>query len=221
MVFDRRTVLQWALSSGMLGLASFWPSTLIAMVKPGMQRVTGDVRINGARAKIGDMVGPGDRVITGPDSEAAFVTGFDAYLMRSDGEIITPEREPIEKALTIVTGSLLSVFGKGEAKINTPYATIGIRGTGVYIEALPDRDYVCLCYGKADLKPKLDPSQAETLDTFHHDAPRNFFADPSAHSGQVVAPAKMVNHQDEELILLESLVGRIPLFGPKPIKMPK
>ena len=31
----------------------------------------------------------------------------------------------------------------------------------------------------------------------------------------------MENHMDEELILLDSLADRIPLFGRKPIKMPE
>ena len=114
----------------------------------------------------------------------------------------------------------MGVFGRTEMAVSTPLATIGIRGTGLYVEAREDRDYVCLCYGKAELTPKLKPSLAQSLDTFHHDAPRNIYKDPLAHSGRVIEKEKMINHQDEELIMLEALVGRIPLFGPEPIQMP-
>jgi hypothetical protein len=32
----------------------------------------------------------------------------------------------------------------------------------------------------------------------------------------VIEPAPVINHTDEELILLESLVGRVPPFGSTP-----
>ena len=53
--------------------------------------------------------------------------------------------------LRLLTGSLLSVFGERGANqalsVNTSTATIGIRGTGIYMEAEPDLTYLCTCYG--------------------------------------------------------------------------
>lgn len=221
MLIDRRTLLRITLKAGALGLAGLLPSPLRAMIKPGMRSVKGDVRINGSVAAMGAMVNPGDVVTTGPDGEATLISGFNAYLIRGNGEIMFPEDNSTQKVLSVVSGKILSVFGEGKLTIDMPLATIGIRGTGIYVEAWPDYDYVCLCYGQVRIAPKLNDYFLEELDTFHHDAPRNLYADPEAHGGKFIEPAKMVNHHDEELILLESLVGRVPLFGPKPIKMPQ
>ncbi len=195
----------------------------------GFQTVKGDVRLNGRAAHVGQVVRPGDVCTTGTDGHCVIVIGEHVFLLREDSEIEF-ELEHFEEGLDtsrsvterirVAAGALMGVFANTQATITTPLATIGIRGTGLYLEARKDRDYVCLCYGKAELTPNLKPQLAQNLDTFHHDAPRNIFKDPLAHGGRVIAPEKMINHQDEELIMLEALVGRIPLFGPEPIKMP-
>ncbi len=46
---------------------------------------------------------------------------------------------------------MLSVFGKGRTRVETKTAVLGVRGTGVYIEAEPERTYICVCYGKIEL----------------------------------------------------------------------
>ena len=80
---------------------------------------------------------------------------MDAYPLRSSSELIFSKTNTAKKNLTIVSGRILSVFGPGKLTIDTPLATIGIRGTGVYMEITPYRSYVCLCYGQADLQAKL------------------------------------------------------------------
>ena len=190
------------------------------MIKPGMRSIEGDVRINGKAATTGQIIAPGDNLTTGPEAQAVLIHGFNAYLARGNSNIIFPEDTVTQQVLTVISGQVLSVFGSGELTIDMPVATIGIRGTGVYVEAWAEHDYVCLCYGRATLKSKLNSSVSLILDTFHHDAPKNFFASPKDHDGLFYEKAEMINHKDEELIMLEALVGRIPLFGPKPIKMP-
>ncbi|HNM82135.1 MAG TPA: hypothetical protein PKL28_13845, partial [Rhodocyclaceae bacterium] len=100
------------------------------------------------------------------------------------------------------------VFAKGERQIVTPSATIGIRGTGCYIEASPERVYFCLCYGSAEVVPSAAPHQAETYSTRHHDHPLYILPD----GRRSMVPAGVSNHSDAELIELESLVGRTPPF---------
>ncbi|MCW9035864.1 MAG: FecR family protein [Rhodospirillales bacterium] len=219
MQINRRRLLLWTLRASAVGFASFLPSPLKAMVRPGMRSTRGTVRINGFEAQPDQIVRPGDTVSTDTQGEAIFIVGSDAYLLREDSEVSFPMQNSTVKAFSLISGKILAVFGKGKTSINTPFATIGIRGTGIYIEAYPERDYICLCYGKAVLRSKINRSAGKVLDTFHHDAPQNFYKDPNR-SGGLVESAKMVNHQDEELIMLEALVGRIPLFGPNPIKMP-
>jgi len=219
-MINRRTLLRYSLKMSALGLTALLPAPLAAMVKPGMRSIKGDVRINGQVAGLDAVVGPGDKVTTGEGGEATLISGFNAFLIRSDSEIVFPEDNATQKVLQVASGRILSVFGADKLTIDVPFATIGIRGTGVYVEAWPTRNYLCLCYGRAVLKSKLNPNVRESLSTRHHEAPRTLHADPGAHGGKYFAPAKMVNHTDVELIMLEALVGRIPLFGPEPIKMP-
>ena len=198
-------------------------------ITQGFQTVNGDVRLGGRPARVGLQVRPGDVCTTGADGNCVIVIGEHVFLLRENAEVEF-ELEHFEEGLDasksvterirVAAGALMGVFATSRMTVDTPLATIGIRGTGLYVEARDDRDYVCLCYGKAELTPKRKPSLAQRLDTFHHDAPRNVFKDPLAHAGRVIAPEKMINHQDEELIMLEALVGRIPLFGPEPIQMP-
>ena len=73
-------------------------------VPTGVNRVDGTVQVNGAPARIGTPVRPGDRVATGPSSSAVIVVNKDAFLMRSqttielgkgpDGLVNLPARRP-------------------------------------------------------------------------------------------------------------------------------
>jgi len=106
----------------------------------------------------------------------------------------------------IVTGALLSVYQPGQAKtLRAQTATIGIRGTAVYVESSAEKTYVCTCYGEAELVPQDDPAARETVKTSHHEQPRYIMAKGAP---RMILPAPVVNHTDAELVLLESLVGR-------------
>jgi hypothetical protein len=106
-----------------------------------------------------------------------------------------------------VTGKLLGVFGSGgERRLVTATATIGIRGTGAYIEAEPTRTYFCLCYGTAEVAATLGGAR-ESYTTRHHESPRYIYGDKRS---RAIVPASVANHTDSELIMLESLVGRSP-----------
>jgi hypothetical protein len=91
-------------------------------------------------------------------------------------------------------------------KLGAPTATIGIRGTGVYLEAEPGLTYVCTCYGLAALASNADPDDAELIATTNHDMPRYISDRPV--KGTRIRPAPVINHDNEELKLLEAIVGR-------------
>lgn len=199
----RRAVLKAA--AALAAQMAFLRRALAAgSVEKGVYRVRGDARINGEPARQGQEIQAGDRVTTGPGAELVFVVGRDAYMVR--------ERSSLSfgaDALRVVTGAVLSVFGGGRRRIETTTATIGIRGTGIYVEVEPARTYVCTCYGEVELAARDDPASRETVRTRHHEAPRYIMAGGSP---QMLMEAPVVNHTDAELILLEDLVGRRPPF---------
>jgi hypothetical protein len=179
-------------------------------LEKGVYRVSGDARINGAPARPGMDVETGDVVTTGPSSQIIFVVNRDAFLMRGNARLEVGGAAA--DVFRIVTGALLSVFQPGVRKtLRAANATIGIRGTGIYVDSEPDRTYVCTCYGVAEIVPIGDPSHAETVRTHHHEQPR--YVLPKG-APRIMMKAPVVNHTDKELELLESLVGRTPPFDP-------
>jgi hypothetical protein len=57
------------------------------------------------------------------------------------------------------------------------------------------------------LQVKDAPEISETVTTSHHDQPRFIYSGEKR-----IEQAPVINHSDQELILLEKLVGRIPPF---------
>lgn len=210
----RRWLLRAAASLG----TAFIPSVIrqaLAMgenpAAPGLYRVEGEVRVNGSLAQAGFVIRPGDVIETGERSQAVFIVGRDAYLLRAGSRLETAGKEMLISSLRVITGKLMSVLGPGARRIVTPSATIGIRGTGIYVEAEPDRSYVCTCYGTADLQSSLKPEEQETVTTRHHDQPRYIYG-ASMPGIKMIESAPVINHTDAELIMLEALVGRKPPF---------
>ncbi len=180
-------------------------------VEKGVHRLSGEVLINGQPARQGSAVRAGDVLTTGPDGEIIFVLGRDAMLVRRNSDVSL-----LKTGLRIATGAVLSVFTPGQRKqIQTTTAVIGIRGTAVYVEAEPERSYVCTCYGEALLQPRDDPGARETVRTRHHEQPRYIMAKGAP---QMMMRAPVLNHTDAELAMLESLVGRKPPFAGKGYK---
>lgn len=197
--FIQRTLL--ALAAG-LGLRDASAAGTLPG-QPGMRKLRGDVRVNGVAARQGTLVAPGDTVTTGADGEAIYVIGQDAFRQRANSTVQFGDNVATD-LLRVVTGRLLSVFGRGEKRLATPTATIGIRGTACYIEAEAQSTYFCLCYGEAELRTRR--GETMTYETYHHDKPMII----SATAAMRAAP--VVNHTDDELVELEDYVGRKPPF---------
>jgi len=175
--------------------------------KQGVRTVQGDMRINGKPAEAGTLVRPGDTIVLANGALATFVVGQDAFLMRGDSRAELIGSGVLVSALQLVTGKLLGVFASGrERRLVTATASIGIRGTGAYIEAETQRTYFCLCYGTAEVAATMGGAR-ESYSTRHHESPRYIYGDGRK---RAIVPASVANHTDSELILLESLVGRSP-----------
>jgi hypothetical protein len=176
-------------------------------VPPGVARLEGNATVNGRDAKVGTPVVLGDRIATGRGSQAVIVVGSDAFLLRQQTIIEVGGSQGVLSDVLLSAGRVLSVFSKKPVAIKAASASIGIRGTGAYIELNPDSVYFCLCYGEA----RVDGPGMTTRDvkTTHHESPLLLRDDGGI---MKVEPGPFQNHSDAELILLESLVGREPPF---------
>lgn len=185
-------------------------------IVPGVQDFEGDVRLNNLPVQRGQIVNPGDIATTGPASSVAIVIGLNAFLLRENTTIefypfyFEEDDGGITGTLKVVTGAMLSVFGKTSGTtINTAVVSVGIRGTGCYVDARPERTYACLCYGSADLVAASTGRLLETVTTTYHDKPRYIYPPGAA---VPIEAAPVIDHTDAELRLLESLVHRRPPF---------
>jgi hypothetical protein len=173
----------------------------------GVQRLDGTATVGGRPASLGTPVALGDRVTTGPGSSAVLVVGQDAFLMRANTVIVVSGERGTLSQLLVETGRVLSVFARKPVDIKASIASIGIRGTGAYLEVDEQGVYFCLCYGEAQVDgPKMQPKLVKTT---HHEQPLLL-----TEAGGIMRaePGPFRNHTDAELIMLEALVGREPPF---------
>ncbi len=217
----RRQWLKNAAALGLLGPAGI--SGLIQEVLAkgdvptvaGINTLQGTATVNGKPARVGSPVKPGDRVTTGPNSFAVVVVGKDAYLLRDNSTVVLEasksQPDVLDKVL-ILTGKVLSVLAKRapdqRVQFRSPNATIGIRGTGFYMEIHEGRTYFCLCYGEAAIDG-AGMREPKIVKTTHHESPL-WLDDRSGIMKAEKGP--FMNHTDDELIMLEKLTGREPPF---------
>ncbi len=173
----------------------------------GIHTAEGTVTLNGVPVSAGDPVPDGAQLQTESSSRAIFIRGRNAFLLRERSQVAFFEGNSKPDQIKLVEGALLSVFTPGRVTLRTPVAELGIRGTGCYIESYPDKSYICLCYGKGDIHSAITGELLMQVDTIHHDSPFNIYP-----SGELMEPMSAINHTDDELILLEALVGREPDF---------
>lgn len=219
----RRQFLQ-AISAGLLW--SLIPASSSALegeaTTKSVFRLRGRAWVNGNPVDMNTIIKPNDIVKTGHGSELVFVVGDHAMLLRGRSHLVIESHENnavgsfLIGGLRLFAGKLLSVSRNKGMRINTPSATIGIRGTGVYLEAGPERTYFCTCYGEVDVQAVNDPDSKETVVSAHHDKPLYIYG--KGQPGQRIHPIPRLpepNHSDEELIMAEALVGRVPPFTEK------
>lgn len=241
--FDaRRRLLVRALSLGWLAGGAGWsPAALAALFGklPGklpagrsIFEMKGEVLVNGKPATEKTLITPADKVTTGANSYVIAAVGANSFILRDRSTLDLGGSNPLKQVMRLVSGKFLGVFGRLSGKqslsLNTPIATIGIRGTGLYAESDPDKTYLCTCYGTTDLaaqaeydfegldakgkkRKEADPVELAQVTAQHHDAPKYILAQPE--QGKRITPAPFINHTDLELMTLEALVGRKVPFG--------
>ena len=231
----RRRLLIQALAAGLFSAGLPGANAFAASIfgsRPGklpagqsIYRISGQATVNGKEATLQTRVYPGDTVQTAKDSELIFAVNSHAMILRSDSQLVieTEQKKPEEKSLAetspvsllitglrLLTGKLLTVSRNSPMRVRTATATIGIRGTGFYVESDPELTYFCTCYGTTDVTASADPQSKTTVVSQHHDRPLYIVKDQG--QGNNIRNAPFVNHTDQELTLIEALVGRTPPF---------
>jgi hypothetical protein len=186
-----------------------------AFASPIIHQLHGLVYVNNRPANLNSRISSSSRIVVAHDAELVFSIGGDAFLLR-EGTAIELVGSSVISGLRLLTGGLLSVFDKRSkpAHIVTRMATIGIRGTGLYVQAEPNRLYTCTCYGETDL---IIGRHTERIVSSYHNAHEVIHGELQANKDDEMQGMKMksmavVDHTDDELRMLEAYVGRIPAF---------
>ena len=177
-------------------------------------RLDGPVTVDGKPATVQTNIGGRATIETGRNAEVVYAVGESAFILRGNSKVTLETAQPDSTVLTglrLLSGKLLSVFAaRKPMQLKAATATIGIRGTGVYMEADPEQTYFCTCYGVADVQANGDPDSQETVAATHHDKPLYIVQGQPA--GRNIRAAPFINHTDQELQLVEAIVGREPPF---------
>jgi hypothetical protein len=220
----RRRQLIRLLGAGLLGAASPAALSQVANIfgsRPGrlpagqsIYRISGSATVNDQPASLATKVAPGDTVKTGKDSELVFVVNTQAMILRANSNVVIEAEKRADSlvvsGLRMLTGALLSVSRNQPMRLRTPTATVGVRGTGFYVEAEEDKSYFCTCYGTVEVGSVADPSVKETVTATQHDRPVYITKEGGK---KAIVNAPFINHTDLELALIESLVGRTTPFA--------
>lgn len=217
----RRQLLVRALTAGVLGTTLSRAEAISFSIfgsKPrklpegqSVYGLSGQVTVNDQPATLATRIKPGDTVQTAQNSEIVFVVNSHSMILESESKLLIEQPagttdSSIIGGLRMLSGKLLSVSRNSALKVTSSTATIGIRGTGFYIEADPERTYFCTCYGATEVEANSDPSSRESIVSTHHDRPVYIVADGG--SGNNIRLAPFINHTDQELSLIETIVGR-------------
>lgn len=201
-------------------------SSLSAMNKPRISKrrvinFKGKIFVNGKPMTKHKKIKASDSIKTGKNSFINFAIGEDAFRVGSNAKVMFKGSNNVN-SIVIKAGKLVGVFKRGNnRKIKTNNATMGIRGTGIYVNAIsPTKTKFCNCYGKTTAMTN-SKSTKQSLEATHHKSiviENNEIYKPSMWNGlyqYFINPS----HTDEQLRDLEYLVGRLPAFdrnGKKP-----
>lgn len=157
----------------------------------------------------------GDVVQTGDQTSAKLLLGQGevALLLKPNSTLLVQKAEKRDYRVVVKTGALLSTVRKpvGEAthfSIQTRAATMGVRGTTLYVRDEPGKPvFFCPCHGKINVRSK-DGSNAVDFDSVHHDTPKLIAGGNSLLSARMtpMPGGYEIGHSDDEIADLQKLL---------------
>lgn len=200
---------RFLIAAALLPVATIIPIKALADTSK-IHEIEGDVFINQAKINSASLIKNGDEIVVSKDSKLVFSLGEDAFLVRGGTtlQVYSDHDSLVVTALRLVTGAMLGVFAKRKSttRIYTATATIGVRGTAVYAAVTKGKLYTCTCYGHTDLIVGLE---CEDVISKHHNA--HVVTTYGSGNAQMKA-FEVIDHTDDELRMLEALVGRKASF---------
>ena len=176
-----------------------------------VHEISGDVLLNGFPMARNSAVLPGHTITTGATGRVWFTVGGDAFFLRPGSELrlrAEGSSNLLIDAMRLVTGALGATFGRARPRtVITPTVTIGIRGTGVYVETSREETYACNCFGSVEMNSIQTGAMMERVQvTAENHQARRIHRDPQM--GMRIQRAAFERHSNEEIIRLEQLAGR-------------
>jgi hypothetical protein len=157
----------------------------------------GDVLVNGKELSSQTVIKQGDTIETKSNSSVRFNVAKDAFFAKGNSKFKL-DSVGSRRVLNVINGGVMAVFGGGNHGISTPNMTAGIRGTGTYTLVKKNKTYFCTCYGETDVDAH---GKIQRLKSHHH---KMLWITPT----MVKSTQDMQGHNDDELRVLESMVGR-------------
>lgn len=178
--------------------------TLASLLGAGEVISSGEVLVNGKALDKNTKIKRGDTIETKANSNVRFKVANDAFSAKGKSKFKL-ETLGNKKILNVVNGGVMAVFGKGNSGIATPNMTAGIRGTGTYTLVKDGKTYFCTCYGHTEVDAN---GETKELKATHH---KMLWITKD----KIKEAKTMENHTDNELRVLEKMVGRTVPFDKK------
>ena len=149
-------------------LAVFWAKrrAQASAIAPSSSEWTGSV--NGQPATIKTRIGPADTIETGkrPRSYSSMPHCLHpARIVPAQSLAHQTEGNVVHQCPALAYRQALPSSRRSSAALHTTTATIGVRGTGVYLESDPEQTYFCTCYGITDIAANNDEQSTKTVNS--------------------------------------------------------
>ena len=144
---------------------------------PMLEYAEGNVRINGEEAELGQDVPFGATVQTGEDSYGEITIGTGNIFRIQSNSVAILELDDDSLEINLRFGAVGAVFDKidsvvkgGSARVATPTAVAGVRGTAFFVNAEDlETTYICTCNGTLHITDKNGEAE-QIVESGHHTA---------------------------------------------------
>jgi len=170
-----------------------------------IHQLLGQVWVNGEPAMTQTAIHFGDKILTGAGSSVTIILDENVYRL-GPRALFTLPRIDARGVMRLFYGAVLAVFRHQSNKtIYTPTSVLGVRGTGLYLDAGYRQTYLCLCYGDVDFADSENPGNSVAIHADYHQAVIFDHASRKIRRGNSID-----GHADANLFELEALAERTP-----------